>query len=47
MGADPQGLDRQPRRDLYWFIHNVYANFFKDSLQSDNSIDQVIIRAGR
>ena len=32
MGADPQGLDRQPRRDLYWFIHNVYANFFKDSL---------------
>jgi hypothetical protein len=32
MGGDPQGLDREPRRDLYWFIHNVYANFFKDSL---------------
>jgi len=32
MGADPQGLDREPRRDLYFFIHNVYANFFKDSL---------------
>lgn len=32
MGGDPQGLSREPRRDLYWFIHNVYANFFKDSL---------------
>ena len=32
MGANPQGLDREPRRDLYFFIHNVYANFFKDSL---------------
>ncbi|MHA1231508.1 MAG: hypothetical protein ACTSPQ_12755 [Candidatus Helarchaeota archaeon] len=32
MGGNPQGLDREPRRDLYWFIHNVYANFFKDSL---------------
>jgi len=32
MGGDPKGLNREPRRDLYWFIHNVYANFFKDSL---------------
>lgn len=32
MGADPKGLDREPRSDLYFFIHNVYANFFKDSL---------------
>ena len=32
MGANPTGLDREPRRDLYFFIHNVYANFFKDSL---------------
>ncbi len=32
MGATPEGLDREPRRDLYFFIHNVYANFFKDSL---------------
>jgi len=32
MGADAKGLDRSPRRDLYFFIHNVYANFFKDSL---------------
>lgn len=32
MGANPEGLDREPRRDLYFFIHNVYANFFKDSL---------------
>lgn len=32
MGANPQGLDREGRRDLYFFIHNVYANFFKDSL---------------
>lgn len=32
MGANPPGLDREPRRDIYFFIHNVYANFFKDSL---------------
>ena len=32
MGANPQGLDREGRRDLYFFIHNVYANFFKDAL---------------
>ncbi len=32
MGADPQGLDREGRRDIYFFIHNVYANFFKDVL---------------
>lgn len=32
MGANPTGLDREGRRDLYFFIHNVYANFFKDAL---------------
>jgi hypothetical protein len=32
MGANPEGLDREGRRDLYFFIHNVYANFFKDAL---------------
>jgi len=32
MGANPTGLPREPRRDLYYFIHNVYANFFKDTL---------------
>lgn len=32
MGANPTGIAREPRRDLYFFIHNVYANFFKDSL---------------
>jgi len=32
MGANPEGLTREPRRDLYYFIHNVYANFFKDTL---------------
>jgi len=32
MGANPSGLDREPRTDLYYFIHNVYANFFKDTL---------------
>lgn len=32
MGANPEGLDREGRRDIYFFIHNVYANFFKDSL---------------
>ena len=32
MGANPTGLEREGRRDLYFFIHNVYANFFKDAL---------------
>lgn len=32
MGANPQGIDRDGERHLYFFIHNVYANFFKDSL---------------
>lgn len=32
MGANPTGLPRKPRRDLYYFIHNVYAHFFKDTL---------------
>jgi hypothetical protein len=32
MGANPTGLNREGRRDIYFFIHNVYANFFKDSL---------------
>jgi hypothetical protein len=32
MGANPEGLDREGRRDIYFFIHNVYANFFKDAL---------------
>jgi len=32
MGANPEGLNRTGRRDLYFFIHNVYANFFKDAL---------------
>ena len=32
MGANPKGLNREGRRDLYFFIHNVYANFFKDTL---------------
>lgn len=32
MGANPKGLDREGRRDIYFFIHNVYANFFKDAL---------------
>jgi hypothetical protein len=32
MGANPTGLDREGQRDLYFFIHNVYANFFKDAL---------------
>jgi len=31
MGANPQGLSN-PTREMYFFIHNVYANFFKDSL---------------
>lgn len=32
MGANPEGLNREGRRDIYFFIHNVYANFFKDAL---------------
>jgi len=32
MGAEPEGLNRSGRRDIYFFIHNVYANFFKDAL---------------
>ena len=32
MGGNPTGLNREGRRDLYFFIHNVYANFFKDAL---------------
>ena len=32
MGGDPKGLNRGGRRDIHWFIHNVYANFFKDAL---------------
>ena len=32
MGANPEGLNRSGRRDIYFFIHNVYANFFKDAL---------------
>ena len=32
MGADPKGLNRSGVRDTYFFIHNVYANFFKDAL---------------
>ena len=31
MGANPPGLP-SPMREMYFFIHNVYANFFKDSL---------------
>lgn len=31
MGANPPGIPL-PTRDMYFFIHNVYANFFKDSL---------------
>ena len=31
MGANPQGLPL-PQREMYFFIHNIYANFFKDSL---------------
>jgi hypothetical protein len=31
MGANPKGAPL-PNREIYLFIHNVYANFFKDSL---------------
>lgn len=31
MGANPPGR-ADPLREMYFFIHNVYANFFKDSL---------------
>lgn len=29
MGANPQG-DGRGQTDLYWYVHNVFANFFKD-----------------
>lgn len=32
MGANPTGIEREGQRDFYFFIHNVYANFFKDAL---------------
>ena len=32
MGDDPQGIEYEDQRDWYFFVHNVYANFFKDSL---------------
>ena len=32
MGANPPGLGRDGRNDIHFFIHNVYANFFKDAL---------------
>ena len=30
MGANPQG-DGRGQTDLYWYVHNVFANFFKVS----------------
>ncbi len=32
MGENPQGIEYADQRDWYFFVHNVYANFFKDSL---------------
>jgi hypothetical protein len=32
MGENPEGIEYADQRDFYFFIHNVYANFFKDSL---------------
>jgi hypothetical protein len=32
MGANPIGVPVDGVKDIYFFIHNVYANFFKDSL---------------
>jgi len=32
MGENPEGIEYEDQRDLYFFVHNVYANFFKDSL---------------
>lgn len=32
MGANPVGVPVDGVKDIYFFIHNVYANFFKDSL---------------
>lgn len=32
MGANPTGLDNEGPRYIHFFVHNVYANFFKDSL---------------
>jgi hypothetical protein len=29
MGANPQG-DGRGQTDLYWYVHNVFANFYKD-----------------
>jgi hypothetical protein len=32
MGCDPEGYPERTPRYMYMFIHNVYANFFKDAL---------------
>lgn len=32
MGANPKGYPERDPRYMYMFIHNVYANFFKDAL---------------
>ena len=32
MGENPEGIEYADQRDWYFFVHNVYANFFKDSL---------------
>ena len=32
MGEHPVGIEYTDERDYYYFVHNVYANFFKDSL---------------
>jgi len=32
MGANPEGYPERDPRYMYMFIHNVYANFFKDAL---------------
>jgi len=32
MGENPEGIEYSSQRDWYFFVHNVYANFFKDSL---------------
>ena len=32
MGENPEGIEYEDQRDWYFFVHNVYANFFKDSL---------------
>jgi len=33
MGCDPEGYPQRDPRYLYMFVHNVYANFFKDALE--------------